>query len=335
MLFLQSHNVSTGLAVKIYKEYGDDAIAVVQSDPYRLARDIYGIGFITADKIARELGIAADAPERVAAGVAYVLSQAADEGNVYLPAGELTRRAGNCWRSSRTGRRGHRSRCVEAEQVWVEDAQTCQALWQVPGSVGAGRRTPGLPDPVLSRRRSAWPTGCGGWPRRLNDRLPAFQGFDWPAAFAALQAQTHLPLTPRQQEAAQAALTHRVTVLTGGPGTGKTTTVRTIIRLAEAAGAKTVLASPTGRAAKRLSEATGRPAKTIHRLLEFKPADRPGLSTQRGQPAGSRPGHRGRSLHARSAADQPPAEGDPIRRAPAAGGRHRPTAQRRRGERAA
>ena len=89
MLFLQSHNVSTGLAVKIYKQYGDDAIEIVRSDPYRLAREIYGIGFITADKIAREMGIAQDAPERVAAGVAYALSQSADEGHVYLPAEEL------------------------------------------------------------------------------------------------------------------------------------------------------------------------------------------------------------------------------------------------------
>jgi exodeoxyribonuclease V alpha subunit len=94
MLFLQSHNVSTGLAVKIYKAYGDNSIEIVKSDPYRLAREVYGIGFLTADKIARELGIAHDAPERVAAGVAYVLSQAADEGNVYLPAEELAKQAG-------------------------------------------------------------------------------------------------------------------------------------------------------------------------------------------------------------------------------------------------
>ena len=93
MLFLQSHNVSTGLAVKIYKQYGDDAIEIVKTDPYRLAREVYGIGFVTADKIARELGIAEDAPERVAAGVAYVLGQAADDGNVYLPATELAARS--------------------------------------------------------------------------------------------------------------------------------------------------------------------------------------------------------------------------------------------------
>jgi exodeoxyribonuclease V alpha subunit len=265
MLFLQSHNVSTGLAVKIYKQYGDDAISVVESDPYRLARDIYGIGFITADKIARELGIAADAPERVAAGVAHVLSQAADEGNVYLPSAELTDRAAELL--------GVKSDLVqegiialrESEQVWVEE--------------GTGRR-----DQTLAEERPVYlipfyrgEIGVANRLRRLaaaaNDRLPAFRSFDWPAAFAALQAQTHLPLTPRQQDAVQAALTHRVTVLTGGPGTGKTTTVRAIIRLAEAVGAQTVLASPTGRAAKRLSEAAGRPAQTIHRLLEVKPAE--------------------------------------------------------------
>ena len=106
-----------------------------------------------------------------------------------------------------------------------------------------------------------------------EDRLSAFQHFDWTQAFALLQNQSRVALTARQMEAIQAALTHRVTVLTGGPGTGKTTTVRGIIRLAEAAGARTVLASPTGRAAKRLSEASGQPAKTIHRLLEVKPAE--------------------------------------------------------------
>lgn len=120
MLFLQSHNVSTGLAVKIYKQYGDDAISVVESDPYRLARDIYGIGFITADKIARELGIAADAPERVAAGVAYVLSQAADEGNVYLPSVELTDRAAELLGVKPGLVQEGIVALRESEQVWVE-----------------------------------------------------------------------------------------------------------------------------------------------------------------------------------------------------------------------
>ena len=281
MLFLQSHNVSTGLAVKIYKQYGDEAIAIVEADPYRLARDIYGIGFVTADKIARALGIAADAPERVAAGVAYVLSQAADEGNVYLPAAELTVRASEMLEVSPALVGNGIQALRESEQVWVEEPAQ-----------------PGRPS-ALAEERPVYlipfyygEIGVTGRLRRLaeasQDKLAAFQSFNWAAAFAALAHQTagsatpdakSLTLTPRQMEAVTAALTHRVAVLTGGPGTGKTTTVRTILRLAEAAGARVVLASPTGRAAKRLSEATGKPAKTLHRLLEFKPAE--GFAFQR------------------------------------------------------
>ncbi|MBM4460184.1 MAG: ATP-dependent RecD-like DNA helicase [Chloroflexi bacterium] len=301
MLFLQSHNVSTGLAVRIYKQYGDDAVEIVRSDPYRLARDIYGIGFITADKIARELGIAADAPERVAAGVAYVLSQAADEGNVYLPAAELTRRAGELLSvAPPLVEQGIRT-LAEDERVWVEGGRAALAPASQTAGSGSANAFGSVSDraaaaPSLARLAEERPVylipfyhGEIGVANRLQrlveapaDRLAAFSRFDWPAAFAMLsrpasgrapQPQGYLPLTPRQQEAVQAALTHKVTVLTGGPGTGKTTTVRAIIRLAEAAGVKTVLAAPTGRAAKRLSEAAGRPAKTIHRLLEVKPAE--------------------------------------------------------------
>ncbi len=286
MLFLQSHNVSTGLAVKIYKQYGDEAIAIVEADPYRLARDIYGIGFVTADKIARALGIAADAPDRVAAGVAYVLSQAADDGNVYLPAAELTVRASEMLEVSPALVENGIQSLRESEQVWVEE----------PAQLGQG--APVRPS-VLAEERPVYlipfyygEVGVTGRLRRLaeasQDKLAAFQSFNWAAAFAALAHQPPgsatpdakpITLTPRQMEAVTAALTHRVAVLTGGPGTGKTTTVRTILRLAEAAGVRVVLASPTGRAAKRLSEATGKPAKTLHRLLEFKPAE--GFAFQR------------------------------------------------------
>jgi exodeoxyribonuclease V alpha subunit len=272
MLFLQSHNVSTGLAVKIYKQYGDAAIETVKADPYRLARDIYGIGFVTADKIARELGIAHDAPERVAAGVAYVLSQAADEGNVYLPTAELTTRASELLGVPPALAGDGIVALKEAEQVWVEEPVLDISDSRAPtGVLALAEERPVYLIPFYYGE-----LGVANRLRRLTeaaeDRLAVFRNFDWPAAFAALQAQSRLPLTPRQQEAVQAALTCRVTVLTGGPGTGKTTTVRSIIRLAEAAGKRTVLASPTGRAANRLSEAAGRPAKTIHRLLEVKPA---------------------------------------------------------------
>jgi exodeoxyribonuclease V alpha subunit len=310
MLFLQSHNVSTGLAVKIYKAYGDNSIAIVQADPYRLAREIYGIGFITADKIARELGIAHDAPERVAAGVAYVLSQAADEGNVYMPADELAKQAAELLGVTPAQAMDGIRTLAEAEEVRVEGAND-----EPPQAAGAPalaldgdrlmdaptlRRAPATPAPpaqlpansVLAEERAVYLTpfyygeiGVANRIRRLSmareDRLQIFQTFDWPSAFAALQANTTLALSAQQQEAVQVALTRRVAVLTGGPGTGKTTTVRSIIRLVEAAGKTATLASPTGRAAKRLSEASGRPAKTIHRLLEYKPGE--GFSFQRNE----------------------------------------------------
>ncbi|MCX7708212.1 MAG: AAA family ATPase, partial [Anaerolineae bacterium] len=274
MLFLQSHNVSTGLAVRIYKQYGDAAIDVVQNDPYRLAREVFGIGFITADKIARELGIPHDAPERVAAGILYVLSQAADEGHVYLPARELTKRAAELL--------GVSAAQVEAGLRALKEAEEVQ-LEEVPSDGAAPRLAEERPVYLLPFYYGE--IGVTNRLRRLaeapEDRLAAFQSFDWPAAFALLQRQSRVPLTPQQMAAVQAALTRRVVVLTGGPGTGKTTTVRAILRLAEAAGARVALASPTGRAAKRLAEATGRPAKTIHRLLEFKPGE--GLAFQRNE----------------------------------------------------
>ncbi len=287
MLFLQSHNVSTGLAVRIFKRYGDDAVDIVRTDPYRLAREVFGIGFLTADKIARELGIAHDAPERVAAGVAYELSQAADEGNTYLPESELTKRAAALLGVTEAQTSEGIRSLLQDEQVWVEG--------ETPG--WAESRDPRTrPTPVLSLAEEKpvyllpfyrGEVGVAGRLRRLaeapGDRLASFAAFNWTAAFALLAAESphRQSLTPKQMEAVQTALTRRVAVLTGGPGTGKTTTVRSIIRLAEAAGARLALASPTGRAAKRLADATGRTAKTIHRLLEFKPGE--GTTFQRNE----------------------------------------------------
>lgn len=284
MLFLQSHNVSTGLAVRIYKRYGDDAIDIVRTDPYRLAREVFGIGFLTADKIAREIGIAHDAPERVAAGVAYVLSQAADEGNSYLPEKELAKRAAELLGVAEAQAGDGICTLLETEQVWVEG--------ETPSWVD--ERSVREPVAALAEERPVYllpfyygELGVTGRLRRLAeslaDRLSAFASFNWAAAFALLAADApnRQALTPRQMEVVQAALTRRVVVLTGGPGTGKTFSVRGIIRLAEAAGVRIALASPTGRAAKRLAETTGRPAKTIHRLLEFKPGE--GTAFQRNE----------------------------------------------------
>ncbi|MDY7042377.1 MAG: helix-hairpin-helix domain-containing protein, partial [Chloroflexota bacterium] len=272
MLFLQSHQVSTSLAVKIYKQYGDDAIAIVQQDPYRLARDIYGIGFLTADKIARDLGLPTDSPQRVAAGISYVLGELADEGHVYAPQEELVAESTKILtvppdlvrdglERLETEEQVHRETIVyrtEEEQGRREKSELKEerAVYLLPfyyGEVGVANRLGALLDMECSR-------------------LSFYRTANWERVFAHLSEHSQLRLSSKQQEAVRTALTHKVTVLTGGPGTGKTTTVQTIIRLLEARRHSYVLASPTGRAAKRLSEASGHPAQTIHRLLEYSPS---------------------------------------------------------------
>jgi exodeoxyribonuclease V alpha subunit len=316
MLFLQSYGVSTSLATKIYKEYGDDAVAVVKSNPYRLARDIYGIGFLTADKIAQAMGLPADSPQRVAAGVAYALNEASEDGHLFLPVDKLVAAA--------------------AELLHVDPAQVSlgiTALWtdaqvKVAPSPGAealdaaGWRAGGpeteatsgaapisrlvaeqgqlyAADTVMQARQllqrdaAVYLTPLYYSEAGVANRLQRIQGVtapylaafprytegDWATALAQSEAANGFPLAPQQRTAVRTALTRPLTVLTGGPGTGKTTTVRTILQLCERERCRVLLAAPTGRAAKRLSETTGREAKTIHRLLEFKPAE--GMAFQR------------------------------------------------------
>ncbi len=273
MVFLQSHGVSPALAVRIYKHYGDGAAGVVRNDPYRLARDIHGIGFITADKIARNLGIAPDAPERVAAGVAYTLSQKADEGHVYVPQAELVEEAAKLLDVPAPLASAAIEALRQDEQVRVEPVAGAsgiaeeRAVYLTPfyyGEVGVAGRLRRLMDAV-------------------EDRCFVFRSFDLPQGLAVVQRDTGLRLVAQQQAAVRTALTERVTVLTGGPGTGKSTSMLTLIRLLDAARRSYVLASPTGRAAKRLSEATGKEAKTIHRLLEWSPGGAGGFTFQRNE----------------------------------------------------
>jgi exodeoxyribonuclease V alpha subunit len=271
MIFLQGHNVSTAHAVKIYKTYGDAAVDIVRSDPYRLARDIRGIGFLTADKIAGELGLAHDSPQRVQAGISYTLSQMADDGHVYAPRGELIHESTRILDvPPDLVAEGIESLAAE-EQLRVEpltyplhdsqdahahvSVQEDRAVYLPPfyyGEIGVANRI----RTMLNVEKS---------------RLAFYGQADLARVFEHLATEDGLALNDGQREAVRMALTHKVSVLTGGPGTGKTTAMRTVIRLLEAKGFRYALAAPTGRAAKRLSEATGRPAKTIHRLLEFKP----------------------------------------------------------------
>jgi exodeoxyribonuclease V alpha subunit len=266
MIFLQSHKVSTSHAVKIFKTYGDASIDVVRSDPYRLARDIHGIGFLTADKIARELGLAHDSPQRVQAGISYTLSQMADDGHVYAPQGELIHES-------------TRILDVPANLV-AEGIETLAAEEQVRIEYPLPNSQP-TNLPIREDRAVYLPPfyyGEIGVANRLKtllhaekSRLAFYRDADLERVFDHLAEQDGLRLNEGQRAGVRAALTHKVAVLTGGPGTGKTTAMRTVIRLLEAKKYSYALAAPTGRAAKRLAEATGREAKTIHRLLEFKP----------------------------------------------------------------
>ena len=299
MLFLQSHGVSTSLATKIYKFYGDEAIGIVRADPYRLARDIYGIGFLTADKIARALGIPADSPARVAAGLLYALSQASDEGHVYLPTPELIDSGTTLLEVTPDQIGTGLVQLWNSNEVKIAEAAGGVALSPLPTS-GFGDAIPQLrvesgqlfaADTVaqardlLTHEQAVYLTpfyfgevGVASRFQRLlregSSRLSQFVNVtDWEQQLAAAEIATGIMLAPHQRLAVQTALTNRITVLTGGPGTGKTTTVRTILQLCQRANHRVLLAAPTGRAAKRLAETTGQEAKTLHRLLEFQPSE--------------------------------------------------------------
>jgi exodeoxyribonuclease V alpha subunit len=261
MLFLQSHNISTNLAVKIYKAYGDDAIRQVEDDPYRLARDIYGIGFKTADQIARDLGLPHDHPTRLEAGIVYALNQAADDGHVFLPETELVETAAELLEVPAKEIEAAIARARQSEQVIVdrmplEDDGEPERIVYIPAfyhaEVGAARTL----HAIIGEPRS---------------RLQTYGPLDWQMRVEQSAKDSDAALSSQQQEAVGLALTHKISILTGGPGTGKTTTLRVLIQVLQAEGLSFALASPTGRAAKRLSEATGCPARTIHRMLGFSP----------------------------------------------------------------
>ncbi len=272
MIFLQAHGVSSGLAVKIYKAYGKHSIEMVQNDPYRLAHEVYGIGFITADKIAQGIGIPEDAPERLAAALAYVLSLQANQGHTYLPRPLLLQEAANLLRlplekiepalelladKGDIRREILPSTLGKARAAGIAEEEAIYLMPFYYGEVGVSHRLRRLVQ-VAREQAAASP-------------FRTFQGEDWSVAFSAWEERSGVHLSREQRLAVYTALHEPVTVLTGGPGTGKTTTVRTLIGFLEQKGLRYALASPTGRAAKRLSETARRPASTIHRLLAFSP----------------------------------------------------------------
>jgi exodeoxyribonuclease V alpha subunit len=266
MVFLQGVGVSTSLGVRIYKTYRDEAINVVRREPYRLAADVWGIGFKTADQIAQRLGIPHDSPERVKAGVQFALSEASDDGHCYLPEAKLLERA--------TGLLGVDAdlagRCLE--DLVAEEGVAAEPL---PATAGSADGPAGTVKAVylvpFHRAEAALAAGLLRLLGAPGDRLAGFRAVDWPVALDWLGRTTGVTLAPEQEAAVRLALTQRVAVLTGGPGCGKSYSVRAIVALARAKQAKILLAAPTGRAAKRLSELAGLEAATLHRLLQLRP----------------------------------------------------------------
>jgi exodeoxyribonuclease V alpha subunit len=259
MVFLQGVGVSTSLAVRIYKKYQDGAIGVVRNEPYRLAADVWGIGFKTADTIAQAVGIPHDSPERIKAGLQHTLSEATDDGHCFLPALSLITEAAKILDVGRELITPCLDELVVAEGVVREAVplgdNEVSAVYLVPFHRAERSLASGLLDLLHAGQ----------------DRMAAFQRVDWEQALTWLRGRTGTELAPEQEEAVRLALTERVAVLTGGPGCGKSFTVRSIVELAKARKAKVVLVAPTGRAAKRLAELTGHEAATVHRLLQLQP----------------------------------------------------------------
>ena len=254
MLFLQSHGISAAHARRIYRQFGTRARAVLQEDPYRLAAHVPGMGFQTADRIAAKLGIAADSPQRIQAAALHELHAAATDGDVYLPAPILCRRT--------------------AELVQLRDRRAAEealaSLREADRVIGEQLPAPGAGTPVAAQYLPPLFAAEQRAATRLVTLLRSTPGGS-AAAPAPAAAGAGIVLAAAQRAATEVLLRSKVAVLTGGPGTGKTTLVRWIAAASARAGTRVVLAAPTGRAAKRLEEATGMPAGTIHRLLEFSP----------------------------------------------------------------
>lgn len=252
MVFLHAHGVGTSRAVRIFKTYGMNAIQVMTDNPYRLARDIRGIGFKTADSIAQRLGIEKDALIRVRAGISYALSEATGEGHCGLPRTELVLLA---------------EKLLEVPDALIGTALDFELA---EGAVVADRV--GEIDCVFLAGLHRAEQVIAERLLRLRVGSPPWGSIDAEKAMSWVSARIGLTLAPSQQEAVRLALASKVTVITGGPGVGKTTIVNAILRVLAAKDVQMLLAAPTGRAAKRMNEATGLEAKTLHRLLEADPA---------------------------------------------------------------
>ena len=256
MIFLQGHGVSTGYSAKIFKQYGHDAIRVVQENPYRLASDVFGIGFLIADQIAERIGVPRDAMSRAEAGILYLLTKVTEEGHVFLLHDQLLDRAEALLNIDRSRLEEAVRSLSAAGHIVLEDYEDeCD-----------------LPYPTTAVYLKAFHTAEVG----LADRLKALLsvpikgiGMDASKIENLVQRRLAIVLSEEQWLGLETTISRKVSIITGGPGTGKTTLVKAILAVFRAAGKQVLLCAPTGRAAKRLSEVTGQEAKTIHRLLGY------------------------------------------------------------------
>ena len=247
MLFLQSHGISGALAAKIYKRYGDAAAAVLRENPFRLANEITGIGFKSADKIAANLGIPKDAPERIEAGLLYALDQAISDGHVFLPEDELT--------------------AAGTELLGADKETIVSGIIRLVTARSIIRDGDALYLPLMFHAE----TECDQLLKRLVSAPKGSLSIQAEKAIAWVERTHGITLSEEQRQAIRIAAAAKVMVITGGPGTGKTTLIKSLLAIFEKKGLRVLLAAPTGRAAKRMESAAGHEAKTIHRLLEFSP----------------------------------------------------------------
>jgi exodeoxyribonuclease V alpha subunit len=256
MVFLQGYGVSPAFAARIYKRYGAASIARVRENPYRLAFDIWGIGFLSADKLAAALGVARDAPARLEAGVRHVLDDESGNGHVYVPRARLCQKASTLLDQPEDGVTAAIDRLARAGEVAID------------ATVVDDPKDPAVYETLLYRAEISL---AAGLVRLLDAPAPAL-AVEADKAIAWYEREAGIALARQQAEAVKLALGAKVAVITGGPGVGKTTIVRGIVSILKRKGLTVALAAPTGRAAKRLTDATGAPASTLHRLLEWRPA---------------------------------------------------------------
>jgi exodeoxyribonuclease V alpha subunit len=248
MMFLQSHNISTNYNIKIYKEYGKNTINVIKENPYRLAEEIYGIGFKLADKIAASLGVEKDSPYRISSGVKYILAEYASRGHTFVPYNLLVKSSASLLETSIETIEDEIRNMAFTDKIHIETIDSETVVYYLPYHTAEVNVCKNL-------------INLASYKTDISEKDVL--------KYLESDEDNSINLTEMQKEAVVQSILNGVTVITGGPGTGKTTIILSIIKIFESMNKKVLLCAPTGRAAKRITESTGREAKTIHRLLEY------------------------------------------------------------------